>query len=59
MAEEPKNIYPDSNFIISDHHNEINVNNNIDLIFDSKIKHSSSLPKDGFNLEPNQIIDEG
>ena len=50
MPKEPSNIYPDPNFIISDHHQEINANNNVSLIFDPKIRHASSLPEDGYDL---------
>lgn len=55
VPEEPKDIYPQPNFTISIPQ-EIEAKDNLDLIFDSKVKHSTSLPHLG--LEPEEIIPE-
>jgi hypothetical protein len=55
VPEEPREIYPQSNFTISVPQ-EIEARDKLDLIFDSKVKHSTSLPH--LELQPEEIIPE-
>ncbi len=55
VPEEPKDIYPQPNFTIAVPQ-EVNAKVGMDLIFDSKIRHASSLQN--CNLEPEEIIPE-
>ena len=55
VPEEPKDIYPQPNFTIAVPQ-EVNAKVDMDLIFDSKIRHVSSLQN--VNLEPEEIIPE-
>ena len=55
VPEEPKDIYPQPNFTIAVPQ-EVNASINMDLIYDSKIRHSSSLQR--VDLLPEEIIPE-
>jgi hypothetical protein len=50
VAEEPKDIYPTPNFLIETPQ-EINAKSNMELLFDAKIHHATSLPNYELPLE--------